>query len=76
MLQNAHLLAKIGADTAENERNFAKNWVAEDRDRIAARAKERPAFAVAPEAMPRPAGRFSQKKKRSQISGLVDYSQL
>ena len=32
MLQNAYLLAKIGADTAENERkfaeifNFAKNW--------------------------------------------------
>ena len=25
MLQNAYLLAKIGADTAENERNFAKN---------------------------------------------------
>ena len=26
MLQNAYLLAKIGADTGENERNFAKNW--------------------------------------------------
>ena len=28
MLQNAHFLAKIGAATAENERNFAKigNW--------------------------------------------------
>ena len=26
MLQNAYFLAKIGADTAENERNFAKNW--------------------------------------------------
>ena len=26
MLQNAYLLAKISADTAENERNFAKNW--------------------------------------------------
>ena len=25
MLQNAYFLAKIGADTAENERNFAKN---------------------------------------------------
>ena len=25
MLKNAYLLAKIGADTAENERNFAKN---------------------------------------------------
>ena len=25
MLQNAYLLAKIGADTAENERNFADN---------------------------------------------------
>ena len=24
MLQNAYLLAKIGADTAENERNFAR----------------------------------------------------
>ena len=24
MLENAYLLAKIGADTAENERNFAK----------------------------------------------------
>ena len=24
MLQNAYLLAKIGADTAENERNFAE----------------------------------------------------
>ena len=27
MLQNAYLLAKIGADTAENERNFAENWL-------------------------------------------------
>ena len=26
MLHNAYLLAKIGADTAENERNFAKHW--------------------------------------------------
>ena len=26
MLQNAYFRAKIGADTAENERNFAKNW--------------------------------------------------
>ena len=26
MLQNAHLLAKIGADTAENERKFAKHF--------------------------------------------------
>ena len=26
MLQNAYFLAKIGADTAENERKFAKNW--------------------------------------------------
>ena len=26
MLKNAYLLAKIGADTAENDRNFAKNW--------------------------------------------------
>ena len=25
MLQNAYLVAKIGADTAENERNFAEN---------------------------------------------------
>ena len=25
MLKNAYLLAKIGADAAENERNFAKN---------------------------------------------------
>ena len=25
MLQNAYLLSKIGADTAENERNFAEN---------------------------------------------------
>ena len=25
MLQNAYFLAKIGADTAKNERNFAKN---------------------------------------------------
>ena len=25
MLQNAYLLAKIGADTAENERKFADN---------------------------------------------------
>ena len=24
MLQNAYLVAKIGADTAENERNFAE----------------------------------------------------
>ena len=26
VLKDAYLLAKIGADTAENERNFAKNW--------------------------------------------------
>ena len=26
MLKNAYFLAKIGADTAENERNFAKIW--------------------------------------------------
>ena len=26
MLTNAYLLANIGADTAENERNFAKHW--------------------------------------------------
>ena len=26
MLQKAYLLAKIGADTAENERNFANIW--------------------------------------------------
>ena len=25
MLSNAYFLAKIGADTAENEQNFAKN---------------------------------------------------
>ena len=25
MLKNTYLLAKIGADTAENERNFAEN---------------------------------------------------
>ena len=25
MLQNAYFLAKIGADTAENDQNFAKN---------------------------------------------------
>ncbi len=25
MLQNAYLVAKIGADTAENERNWAEN---------------------------------------------------
>ena len=25
-LKSAYLLAKIGADTAENERKFAKNW--------------------------------------------------
>ena len=26
MLKNAYLLAKIGADTAENDRDFGKNW--------------------------------------------------
>jgi len=26
MQQNAYLLAKFGADTAENEQHFAKNW--------------------------------------------------
>ena len=26
MMKNAYLLAKIGADTAENEGKFAKNW--------------------------------------------------
>ena len=26
MLKNEYLLAKIGADTAENERNFAENY--------------------------------------------------
>ena len=27
MLKNAYLLAKIGTDTADNERNFAQNWL-------------------------------------------------
>ena len=26
MLQNAYFIAKIGADTAENEQHFAKKW--------------------------------------------------
>ena len=30
MLKNAYLLAKIGADTAENERNFAESgWISD-----------------------------------------------
>ena len=37
MLQNAHLLAKIGADTAENEQHFPeilpKNWQMSSRAR-------------------------------------------
>ena len=33
MLQNAYFLAKIGADTAENERNFAET--SPFRDRVA-----------------------------------------
>ena len=45
MLQNAHLVAKIGTDTTENERNFAKNWQlpygSTDRDRAAAAAARR-----------------------------------
>ena len=26
-LKSAYLLAKIGTDTADNERNFAQNWL-------------------------------------------------
>ena len=32
MLQNAYLLAKIGADTAENEQHFAEILPTEDSD--------------------------------------------
>ena len=32
MLQNAYLLAKIGADTAENEQHFAENLLRVSRD--------------------------------------------
>ena len=41
MLQNAYLLAKIGADTAENERTFAENLQLpyEDRDPRAAQGR-------------------------------------
>ena len=31
MQQNAYLLAKIGADTAENEQHFAEIWPTEGR---------------------------------------------
>ena len=39
MLQNAYLLAKIGADTAENEQHFAENLPKTDDRREAARAR-------------------------------------
>ena len=45
MLQNAYLLAKIGADTAENERNFAKILT---KLATALRAATTPACATAP----------------------------
>ena len=33
MLQNAYFLAKIGADTAENEQHFAEIWPIGGRER-------------------------------------------
>ena len=57
MLQNAYLLAKIGADTAENERNFAKNWQlpygSTTRSGPAPRAGAAPAPRARPAATPR-----------------------
>ena len=41
MLQNAYFLAKIGADTAENDRNFAENLQRRGR-RSSARGRGRP----------------------------------
>ena len=46
MLQNAYLLAKIGADTAENEQHFAENFPTGRRVRGACQF-EAPAWAPA-----------------------------
>ena len=64
MLQNAYFLAKIGADTAEIERNFAKNWqlpywarLAAEKAQLALQLKQaRRPSPVSPEARAGPLG--------------------
>ena len=46
MLQNAYLLAKIGADTAENERIFAENLPTIGNSRDGRRPRAPPAAAL------------------------------
>ena len=46
MLQNAYFLAKIGADTAENERNFALNLPDPARVIVPAPDQDREGYAV------------------------------
>ena len=53
MLQNAYLLAKVGADTAENERNFTQIL----QEELATRSSGAPARARRP-GPPRQVGRF------------------
>ena len=51
MLQNAYLLAKIGADTAENEQHFAEILPKTGRDSLSAAPRgplDAPAAAAAP----------------------------
>ena len=48
MLQNAYFLAKIGADTAQNEQHFAKKLRKTDNDLAPARAPAHAAQARAP----------------------------
>ena len=47
MLHNSYLLAKIGADTAENERKFAENLPKIGNYRALLRAEGQPALAAA-----------------------------
>ena len=62
MLQNAYFLAKIGADTAENEQHFAEILPTDALWRLAARAARRPAP---------PAARPARRPRRCSPAGAA-----
>ena len=69
-LQNAYLLAKIGADTAENERNFAESLPRTPRSRGPPRRARRRRGGAAARAGPRahrPSARRKPKKGLTRI---------
>ena len=63
MLKNAYLLARIGADTAENERNFAKNWQLPDGSSA---GRERAGLQGAPQGTRR-AERLARRRKAAEL---------